>query len=167
MARLSSGDRAAFDPLFRALYPRAVRFARSKLPEDQAADAAQRVLMKVFARASQFEPGRPALPWFYAVAGNELRTLERQAAQGRRRQVAADHADAVAAPDDPERLLLDRELHAALDRAVAELDDESADAILAMLGEARRPGLAPATFRKRVSRAYARLRILLGGADGE
>ena len=30
MARLADGEREAFDPLFRALHPRALRFARAR-----------------------------------------------------------------------------------------------------------------------------------------
>ena len=69
MARLADGEREAFDPLFRDLHPRALRFARARLGPDLAQDAAQAALVKVFARASEFTPGAAVLPWFYAVAG--------------------------------------------------------------------------------------------------
>jgi len=42
------------------------------------------------------------------------------------------------------------------------LDDKAASAVRSLLGESERPDLAPMTYRKRVSRAYARLRLLLG-----
>lgn len=105
MSRLSQGERRAFDPLFRALYPRAVRLARVKLSEDHAADAAQSIMMKVFSRASEFEVGRPVLPWFYAVAANELHTLRRRSAADQSRTVEESLASHVAAADDPEQLL--------------------------------------------------------------
>lgn len=163
MARLADGDRAAFDPLFRALHPRALRVARARLDGDRAREAAQSALVKVFARASEFEAGRPALPWFYAVVANEVR------AQSRARGASARHVElgALASHDDPERLLLDRELRRALDRAIDALDLEAVEAIDALLGNAPRPAIAPAAFRKRVSRMYARLRLLLGGPHGE
>src|SRR5689334_24566440 len=85
MSRLAQGEREAFDPLFRALYPRALRLARRELAPDRAADAAQTVLMKVFARAGEFRTGKPVLPWFYALAASELSTLRRQGATERRR----------------------------------------------------------------------------------
>ena len=72
----------------------------------------------------------------------------------------------AASPEDPERLLLERELHVAMDRAIAMLDDASAEAIGALLGRAARPAVGEVAFRKRISRAYARLRVLLGGFDG-
>lgn len=165
MARLAEGDRLAFDPLFRALYPRALRFARLKLSEDGAAEAAQNVLMLLFARASDFEAGRPVLPWFYAVAGNEIRRLQR--ANRTDSRVGSEDSEHVAAHGDPESLLLDRELRGSLDRAIAALDRDSASAILALLGDAPRPHVTPVAFRKRVSRAYARLRDFFGGERGQ
>lgn len=165
MARLAEGEREAFDPLFRALHPRALRLARLELPREHAADAAQSMLMKVFARASEFQSGRPALPWFYAIAANELRSLVRKRAREQRRYVDAEQGAAVPAGDDPERLLATQELRAALARAIARLDEDSADAIASMLHEKERPAISESAFRKRVSRAYARLRWLLGGLD--
>jgi RNA polymerase sigma factor (sigma-70 family) len=167
MSRLSQGEREAFDPLFRALYPRAVRFARVKLNEEQAADAAQLILMKVFATASAFESGKPLLPWFYAIAANELQTLRRRTARHQKRTVDERAADQVSAGETPESLVLDRELRRSLELAIDALDDESAQAIAGMLGTSVRPAASTSAFRKRVSRAYARLRFLLGGLDGK
>lgn len=58
---------------------------------------------------------------------------------------------------------IDRELRAALALALESLDAASAEAIAALLGERVKPDVADAAFRKRVSRAYAKLRVLLGG----
>jgi RNA polymerase sigma factor (sigma-70 family) len=162
MARLADGDRSAFDPLFRALHPRAFRLARARVAPDLADDAAQSALMKVFARASEFEPGRPALPWFYAVVANEIRAV------ARKRALAGDDAALAVLPadDDPERELLERELGRALDAALESLDDDAATCIASLLGDRPRPAIAPAAFRKRVSRVYAQLRVLLGGTNG-
>jgi RNA polymerase sigma-70 factor (ECF subfamily) len=159
MARLADGDRAAFDPLFRALHPRALRLASARLGRDRAADAAQSALVKVFARAAEFERGRPVLPWFYAIVANEVRA----AARGERRDEPAEILETLAAEGDPESLLVRRELARALDLAVLQLDAPSANAIAALLGTSARADIAPDAFRKRVSRAYQRLRVLLGG----
>ena len=82
--------------------------------------------------------------------------------------VAGESADSpwAAEPEDPERLLLERELHEAMERAIADLDAASAEAIGTLLGRAARPAVSEVAFRKRISRAYARLRVLLGGFDG-
>jgi RNA polymerase sigma-70 factor (ECF subfamily) len=157
MARLAEGDRSAFEPLFRALHPRALRLARAKLDAASAGDVAQSALLKVFARASEFTPGRPVLPWFYAVLANEVRSHQRK----QRRLVASDAIELTA--DDLEAQLLERELSRALERAIEQLDREAAEAIHAMLERGERPQIDPVVFRKRVSRAYARLRLLFGG----
>lgn len=160
MARLADGDRSAFDPIFRAFHPRALRLARLRLEEADALDAAQSALEKVFSRAGEYTPGRPVLPWFYAVAANEIHAVARRARTARAR-TDGDGAlpdDLAATADDPERQLARAELEAAVADAIKGLDPVSASAIAAMLGDAA--PLAPKE-RKRVSRAYARLRHLL------
>jgi RNA polymerase sigma factor (sigma-70 family) len=158
MARLAAGDRAGFEPLFRALSPRALRFARARLAPDRADDVAQSALLKVFAHASRFVPGRAVLPWFYAIVANEIRSARRQErrqlglAEGQDSPHVGSHEDAV----------LERELLRALEQAIDELDHATAQTLHAQLGRTERPVLESATFRKRVSRAYARLRLLLG-----
>jgi len=160
MSRLARGDRAAFDRLYVALQERAFRVARFRVGEADAQDVSQRVLERVFARASDFTPGRPCLPWFYTILSNELQADRRRQA----RLVLDDTAGVglVATDADSEAKLLERELERALETAIAELDAGSADAIAALLGRAKSPDLKPATLRKRLSRAYAKLRLLLG-----
>jgi RNA polymerase sigma-70 factor (ECF subfamily) len=160
MARLADGDRAAFDPLFRELHPRAVRLARLRLGETDALDAAQAALEKVFARAGEFTPGRPVLPWFYAIAANEVHGISRRVKTMNAR--TGDGAEAAQSASDPEQELATAELRAAVLAAVEALDPLSASAIAALLGDAA-PAVGNAAHRKRVSRAYARLRQLLGG----
>jgi DNA-directed RNA polymerase specialized sigma24 family protein len=100
------------------------------------------------------------LPWLYAIVANEIRAETRAAARtGEPLEAGADIADAA----DTERAVADAELHRALDAAIAALDAPSAEAIAAVLGRTVVPAIAPAAFRKRVSRAVARLRVLLGG----
>jgi RNA polymerase sigma factor (sigma-70 family) len=159
MGRLAEGDRTAFEPLFRALHARALRFARSRLPPSSAEDAAQNALLKVFANAARFGPGRRALPWFYAIVANEIRAARRQ---GGLHERLDEFEHDLASERTHEDVLLERELLCALERAIDELDSASAQAIRALLGRAARPELESPTFRKRVSRAYARLRLLLG-----
>jgi RNA polymerase sigma factor (sigma-70 family) len=165
MAKLADGDRTAFAPLFASLYPRALGLARMRLGAADVDDAAQQVLEKLFSRAREFTPGRPVLPWFYAIAANEIHTLVRRRARLRSREVEGEGeiAEPIAADVDPEAEILREELRASVRVAVAALDEPSAEAIRALLGEGPAPrGLESPAFRKRVSRAYARLRVLLG-----
>ena len=161
-------ERSEFDPVYRALLPRARRVARREVPADVADDVAQQALLAVFERAAEFTAGRPCLPWFYAIVGNTLRTITRRAHKARVRGVAVETVRDLAGADDPEAALAERELRRALDLAIAELDETSACAIAILLGETEPPPIPPATWRKRVSRAYARLRAILevpGGSD--
>lgn len=93
MNRLADGDRTAFAPLFEALYPRALGVARRRLGEMDAEDVAQRTMTAVFARALEFTPGRPVLPWFYAIAANETHTIARRLRSAEVRQAPADARD--------------------------------------------------------------------------
>jgi RNA polymerase sigma-70 factor, ECF subfamily len=170
MAALASGDRAAFEPLFRALHPRAVRFARGRLAVHLAEDAAQSALLKVFARASEFSPGRPVLPWFYAVCTNEIRGEARRSKRARSLADALDEPGRAELPADDlgaEEALLRAELEGALARAIDALDAPSAEAIHVALGRRDRPNIPDATFRKRLSRAYQRLRAAFRGGEFE
>jgi RNA polymerase sigma-70 factor (ECF subfamily) len=160
MARLADGERAAFEPLFRALHPRAFRLARARTGDEaRAADVAQGALVALFARASEYDPGRAVLPWFYGIVSNELRSMRRKDARHAQDERALGE---LIAEGDPELELIVRELRAALETAVAALDAKSAESIAALLGAGDRPRVAAPVFRKRVSRAYARLRVLLG-----
>jgi RNA polymerase sigma-70 factor (ECF subfamily) len=69
MARLAGGDRSAFEALYTALRPRAIRLAEMRVGAANAHDVAQTALLNVFARASEFSPGRPCLPWWRTALG--------------------------------------------------------------------------------------------------
>lgn len=163
MARLSSGDRSAFEPLYRALRSRARRLAVMRAGEALADDVTQSALLRVFSRASEFTPGKPCLPWFYAIVVNEIRAAQRKNARLVPRDIGEDAL--VDGDGDAEGQMIERELARAVDLAVESLDADSANAIAAVLGRAPIPACAPATFRKRVSRAYAKLRLILGAND--
>lgn len=160
MARLSRGDRDAFGPLYAELAPRAIRFAMRRLERADAEDAAQSALMKVFSRASEFTPGRPVLPWFYAVVFNEVTAIARR----KKPLAAAELLERLPSNDEDAAARLEEgDLLARLATAIDALDPASREAVLARLdGHDARPSPA---LRKRISRAYGRLRLLLGGAD--
>ena len=162
MDRLAGGDRAAFDPLYETLRPRAARLVAMRIRAELVPDVVQSALLQVFAHASDFRRGSPCLPWFYAIVANEIRGAARRHA----RDVPTELADdALVDPHEPESALVARELHAALHEAVSALDDDAANAIRAVLGLRAPPDIGGAAFRKRVSRAYARLRLILRGHD--
>ena len=161
MARLADGDRGAFEPLFAALHPRAIRLARMRLGASDADDAAQQALLRVFARASEFTPGRPAIPWFYAIAANEIHALARRRARAHLREAQVEAAE----QDSPPRTIRRRssfESDAPRDqfaRRSMTLGPRIESARCDPCAPRRRaPGPdapRPPALRKRVSRAYA------------
>jgi RNA polymerase sigma-70 factor (ECF subfamily) len=156
LTALGRGERAAFDPLFRRLWPLLRGFARRFLSAEEADDVAQEALVRIFRRASEFDPGRDALAWVLGVAAWQVRT-HRTKARRRREEPADAMPERQTAAPSPEDEAAAAELSAALERALAELSPEDAATLLAY-ARGERPDLPGATFRKRVERALGRLR---------
>jgi RNA polymerase sigma factor (sigma-70 family) len=166
LTSLADGDRDAFRPVFVRLWPVVRAFARRQLPPEDAEDVAQRALLRLFERASEFDPQRDALAWALGITAWEIRTLRRW--RGRKREVPVPDEHGVeglvpdAAPTPEERLLAgerDRALHIAL----ATLGPADAETLRAFAEGDRPPG---ATFRKRLQRAHERLRRAWGARHG-
>ena len=157
MARLAQGERAAFEPMFRILWPVVRDFCISFLKsEPEGEDAAQQAMTKILARASDYEPHRPALPWALAIAAWESRT-ERQR-RTRRREDSDERAYAAASPEAPEDDLVERDLVRAASSAMGELSASDQDVLLATFLE-EAADVTGATLRKRRERAVKRLRL--------
>jgi RNA polymerase sigma-70 factor (ECF subfamily) len=156
MTLAADGERTALDPLFAALWPAVVGYTRRLLGDASLAeDVAQDALVKLFARLHQYDRERDALTWALTFATWECRTARRRIA--RRAETGEPTEGAV----DGAQLAEERELvRAALDTlaVLSAHDREVIAAVLADDDELRR-ALAPATFRKRLERAIARLRL--------
>lgn len=169
LSRLADGDRDAFHPVFHALWPLLRRFAGRMLRDDSLAeDVAQQTLLKVFSHAARFDTRRDALSWVLAIAANECRATRRWR-QRRREEPLTTDATARAGAADTEETLLAAEMREVLHGALTGLGPEDLRTLLiAVTGAARDPDLRPATFRKRLQRATARLRLAFraGHSDG-
>ena len=156
MARLADGDRAAFAPLFRRLWPPVLRLCEGLLRSDaDAADAAQEAMAKVLTRAADYDPRRPALPWALAIASWECRTVLRRRA---RRREAPDAAAPLLARDlSGEDEAIQRQLTAAAIEVLGSLSEVDRETLLATFWE-EAPSVGGATLRKRRERALGRLR---------
>lgn len=156
LARLADGDRDAFHPVFVRLWPLLRGLVGRHLPREDAEDTAQDALVKVFARASEFDPRRDALSWALGVAAWEIRTARRR--RYRRREdplpAAVDLEDRGAGPEDA---AIESERRAAVEDALGALDPADAATLRAFVAE-EPAAVTGATFRKRVQRALARLR---------
>lgn len=166
MARLADGDRLAFQPVYEALWPLVQRFAaRATGGVADGEDVAQAVLMKVFSRAAEFDPERDALSWVLGIAAYECRAIHQK--KTRRREEMACEVNEMASPGEmtPEDAAIARDLEAAAREAMGALRAEDVETLrLVMAGE--RPGVAGATFRKRVERAIGRLRAVWTAKHG-
>jgi RNA polymerase sigma-70 factor (ECF subfamily) len=156
MVRVADGDRTALRPAFARASPVVHRFCAHFLGGAvEAEDAAQEALVKVFARAHELDPARDALAWILGVAAYECRTVRKRRA--RSRENGAEDALAAAADGGPnaEDEAIAREVRAAVSETLGALRASDVETILAALDGRKEPG---ARFRKRLQRAYERLR---------
>lgn len=167
MARLADGDRDAFHSVFVRLWPLVRGFVGRHVPPADADDAAQEALVKVFARAAQFDARRDALTWVLTLAAYEIKTVRRR--HLRRREAAPPVEDALAGTPDPaagpEEAAMQQQQEDVVAAALALLSSQDEATLRAyMTGEP--PDVPDATFRKRVQRALLRLRALWSTSHG-
>lgn len=179
--RAGDGDRPALEELVAAVRDDVYGLAMRMLwhPAD-AEDATQEILVKLVTGLSSFRGDSSFRTWSYRVAANHLLTTRKrrmEVAALSFEEFAADLADGLDAPYDPrgvdEHLLeeevkigctqgmllcLDREHRLAyILGEVFELPSEQAADVL---------GIAPPAYRKRLSRARARLQTFMRGHCG-
>lgn len=154
MIAAADGDRGAIDPLFHMLWPVTVAYATRFLGDPGLAeDCAQDALVTLFGQLDRFERERDALTWALTHTAWRCRT------ERRKRQRRGEAAAVDVTFDDRQRLE-ERELVRAAVDALAALAPHDREVIAAALtdDDGLRRALAPATFRKRLERALARLR---------
>ena len=166
MTAAADGDRAAVEPLFEALWPAAAAFATRLLGGDRvlAEDCAQDALVALFGQLARFEAGRDGLTWALTHVAWQCRTARRRTARAAARAAGSDHDGANEHTGEPaidgRALAEQRDLVRAALAQIDRLAAADAEIIMASLidDEVLREALAPATFRKRLERALARLR---------
>jgi RNA polymerase sigma-70 factor (ECF subfamily) len=163
-------DREAFAALFRFFAPRLKSyFLRLGSQPRQAEDLVQEAMLRIWERASLFDPGRAqASTWIFTVARN----LRRDALRGERHPEADSEALLGALPDPTAGadLLLDASRREERVRAaLAALPGEQVEILKLSFFEdvahaeiARRLGLPLGTVKSRIRRALARLRGEIG-----
>jgi RNA polymerase sigma-70 factor (ECF subfamily) len=164
IVRFADGERAAFEPLFAALWPLLLALARRGLPsEGDAEDAAQQAMLKIFGRIADFDRSRDGLAWALAVAGCEVMTVRRQ--RHRRREVGdAALAGVADRGESAEEGVIVDELRRAVRDLVGELPERDREALAAAL--AGEPPAGDERARKRRFRAIERLRAAWRRAHG-
>ena len=157
LAELADGNREVFGAVYERVWPLVRGFVRRQLPAAEAEDVAQEALLRVFARAGEFDRERDALGWILGIAAWEIRTAKTRFR--RRREDSLGDAAAARPGGDPtpEEAAIERERDQAIDRALAALDPRASETLRDYIRDVR-PAVPPATFRKRVQRAIGRAR---------
>ena len=97
LARLRDGERDVLGALIRRYERELFGYLRRYLGDDDLADDVfQNTFLQVFLKIQQYELGRPARPWLYAIATNQAIDALRR----RNRRVADRPAETVSAPDE-------------------------------------------------------------------
>jgi RNA polymerase sigma-70 factor, ECF subfamily len=97
LAQLREGERAVFALLVKRYERELFGYLRRYLGDDDLADDVfQNTFVQVYLKIRQYEPGRAARPWLYAIATNQAIDALRR----RNRRTADRPADAVAAVDE-------------------------------------------------------------------
>ncbi len=97
LARLRDGERDVFGPLVRRYERELFGYLRRYVGDDDLADDVfQNTFLQVFVKIQQYEVGRPARPWLYAIATNQAIDALRR----RNRRTADRPADTVASSDE-------------------------------------------------------------------
>jgi RNA polymerase sigma factor (sigma-70 family) len=154
MTRLADGDREACDPLFSMLWPLVSSFANKLLDgHADADDAAQRALLSIYSRATEFDRERDALGWALGITRWECRTVTRSVERRREDPIDQDpRVDAIS----PEAVLLEAELMSLFEEDLSQLTASDREALgLDPSSDPRHPA-----ERKRKQRALERLRSI-------
>jgi len=97
LCRLRDGEREVFGPLVRRYERELFGYLRRYVGDDDLADDVfQNTFLQVFLKIGQYEPGRPARPWIYAIATNQAIDALRR----RNRRTADRPAESVTVPDE-------------------------------------------------------------------
>jgi RNA polymerase sigma-70 factor, ECF subfamily len=178
--RARAGDRDAFAEIVRSyqrrVYAVAMRMTRR---HEVADDIAQDTFIRAYRNLARFELGRPLLPWLHRIAVNLAINYLNGAARREQALYTEDDPEGPrgragfetgAIDSDPHRALESKELAFDLERAVATLSpDQQAVFVLKVLEGMRYEEIAATleisqgTVMSRLSRARARLKVLLSG----
>jgi RNA polymerase sigma factor (sigma-70 family) len=165
IVRLALGDREAFTMVFDGLWPTLVTFMDRAMPgHHEREDLAQRTLLNVFSRISEFDVTRDGVAWVFGIASYEVKTLRRQL-QRRRETADADSAIGELAEDparSPEEIAIHRDLQTALTEALGALTPAERAVLMGEEEQREHAGVSASAWRKRRQRALDKLRTIWG-----
>ena len=159
-----SGDRAAFEQLFRRHAPRLRGwFVRSLGSEEVARDLVQQTFLHLHRARADYRSGLPLRPWLYTIAAN----AKRQHLRTRRRKPEAPFDPERHEPSSGPEVSTPRER--LVRRALLDLDEGQRDVVVLHYYEgfsfpevAQVLGISTSAAKVRAHRAYGQLRSALG-----
>ncbi len=160
MAELADGERRAFDPVYRTLWPLLVRFV-AVISGDRmiAEDMAQQAMLKILARVSTFDQSADPVAWSLTIVINEYRSYRRKL--GNRETIQGEWTLAEPTDDDaPEAIAIRDNLRDAARAVMGQLRPQDLEVVVAAMYEGQRPPVAATAFRKRLQRALANSRAI-------
>jgi RNA polymerase sigma-70 factor, ECF subfamily len=174
IAQAKAGDVAAFERLSGAYADRLFMLLLRLLGDrGDAEDVAQEVMLRAWRAIGTFRGTASYFTWLYRIAVNEAnRALERRARRPASVPIGPGELQLPASGlDDPVRRAENRELRAALARAIGELPQELRTAIvlrdvegLSTQDAADVAGVGQAAFKSRLHQARLRVRAAVGDA---
>ena len=164
-ARLARGERNAIGRSFELIHPLVRRFCRRLLGNaEDADDATQQALERVFERVSTYDPSRRALPWVMAIAAWEVKTIRRRSTRNRQRQASESGEELAGNLPDPESLAMQRQLLEVIEELTLALPEGERETMKHLLERELGAELVEgndATFRKRKERLLTKVRTVL------
>ncbi|MGC4063821.1 MAG: RNA polymerase sigma factor [Polyangiaceae bacterium] len=164
-ARLASGDRSALPPAFRILHPLILRFCEKLLQRGpDADDATQQSLERIFEQIGSYDTSKPPLPWAFAIASWEIRTIRRRAWRSDQRTRSSGPDELAGFVQDPESAAMANQFIASaieLIDGLPAIDRHTLHEVLAREFAAEGAAAPDAAFRKRKERALHKIRSLL------
>jgi RNA polymerase sigma-70 factor (ECF subfamily) len=176
LAQVATGDRQAYETLYRRLYPRVFGFVLRRLRDPSLAEeTVVEVFFELWRNAGRFRGESRAATWIFGIAHFKCLAASRAARRSKRSAVVATESEILEqVPDNvnAEDALAARERMVQVKVALGVLPDGQREVIeLAFVeglgyGEiAARLGVAEGTVKTRISRARSMLRHLLEGVD--
>ena len=171
ISRVLAGETEMFRLLIERYQRPLVRMIANIINDRHACeDIGQDVFFAAYRHLGSFDPARSRFStWLFTIARNRsLNALKKRLPE------LSEHAPEPFDARVPSDVLINKELHEALDRCLAALPDHQRVAfVLAEFEElsyemiAQIEGVRIGTVRSRINRAKARLRALLGGPEGD
>ncbi len=170
MVLAQGGDRSAYETLLKELAEAVRTMARHQLPPDRVDDGMQNVLIAVHKARHTYDPARPFMPWFRAIARHRLTDTFRRVSRATIRETnRADVSDLA----DPRDLVTASHDRAAVRAAVAGLPAGQRRVVELLKLEQRSVkevaeilGMSESAVKVAAHRGYKRLRKKLGEHDG-